>query len=580
MNNNINQNNNDRLWMDLFIITILTAIYFIIFLGCRNLSIPDEGRYPEIAREMLTSGNWVTPTINGVPFLDKPIMYYWIEALSLKVFGINAWGARMPMATFGFIGVILSYVFARKFYNRKVGLLTAAILACSPLYFLSAHYANLDLEVANFLWVSALLMLLGIQYPYPSNKRRYFLYGAYIFGALAFLTKGLMGFAFPAMAIGIWILLLNRWKILKEMYLFSGAVLFVIIITPWLLLAQSQNPQFLYYFFYYQQVLRFIGNNFHVSKIMGPWFYFLIMLIGMLPWSIYFIAKFKKGADLLWKNRFKDTVSLFMLIWSLSIFIFFSIPHTKLAGYILPILPTLAILMAKSIESMSKSGITKAFIITHSIGNSVLIIAGLALFIFPAAQHKIPMWTIYPTFIPTGIIIIIGAILSIHYLRANKLLSSMAVTVIAMMCFNIGVVLSTPIFDTKGSEDLTSQVLPLMQKNTKIISYENYKEDIPFLLQRKVYIVSDWDNSSILKYDNWKREFYFGITQYQQSHDGAWPQWYINKQKFLEMWKNNSSVFVFTSQAYFDQLKKILVPEPKIIAHKKGYVVFTKSKIN
>ncbi|MFT6835135.1 MAG: 4-amino-4-deoxy-L-arabinose transferase-like glycosyltransferase [Francisellaceae bacterium] len=576
MRNKNNQYDQKQLWLDILLITIFGAIYFIIFLGSRNLSIPDEGRYPEIAREMLDSGNWITPTINGVPFLDKPIMYYWLEAIGLKIFGINAWGARMPMAFFGFIGVTLTYVFGRRFYGRRVGLIAAAILASSPVYFLAAHYANLDLEVANFLWISALLMLLGLQYRYPSKKRQYCLYGAYIFGALAFLTKGLMGFVFPAMAMGIWIILLNRWIVLRQIYLVTGMGLFLVIIIPWLVLCQMQNVDFLYYFFYYQQVLRFVGHDFHTSKIMGPYFYALIMLVGMLPWSIYFTVRLKKGADLFWKNRFKDTISLFILIWSVAIFIFFSIPHTKLVGYILPILPTLALLMAKSYETMILNGTTKGFRLSHLIGSVLLIAVGLGLFIFPVAQHKIPAASIYPIFAPIGIILIVGAIVSHYLLRKHKLTYSILITMVTMMCFNLGVVLSAPLFDVKGSGSLTSEILPFMTKNTKIVSYENYKEDIPFLLQTKVFIVSDWHNLDILHSDNWQREFYFGISQYEQSHNGVRPKWYINKSDFMHMWQNNPSIFVFTNDSNFQMLEQVLKPKPYLIAQKNGYVVFGK----
>jgi 4-amino-4-deoxy-L-arabinose transferase-like glycosyltransferase len=573
----LDQTKRSEFWVDIIFITILSAIYFIIFLGSRNLSIPDEGRYPEIAREMLDSGNWITPTINGVPFLDKPIMYYWLEAISLKIFGVNAWGARMPMAVFGFIGVILTYLFGRKLYSRRVGVIAAAIVASSPVYFLSAHYANLDLEVATFLWISALLMLVGLQQPFPSKARMYYFYGAYAVGGLAFLTKGLMGFVFPAMAIGIWVILLNNWRVLKEIYLPTGIVIFLVISVPWCVLAQMQNPDFLYYFFYYQQFARFVGDDFHTSKIMGPWFYFLIMIVGMLPWSIYFTCRLKKGADLFWKDRHKDSKSLFLLIWAVAIFIFFSIPHTKLVGYILPIFVPLALLMAKTSNTMIESDhITKGFKVSHAIGSIVLVIVGLGLLIFPAVQHKIPAGSMYPVFIPTALIMIIGAIISHSFVRKNQLIKSIFISTITIALFNLGVVLSAPVFDTKGSEPLTNKVKPLLQKDSIVMSYENYKEDIPFLLQRKVYIVSDWHDPDILKSDNWKREFYFGITQYEQSHNGKWPQWYIDKQEFLKMWKNNASVFVFTSNGFYSMLQKELDPKPYLVATHKDYVVFAK----
>ena len=202
-----------------------------------------------------SSGNWTTPTINGVPFLDKPIMYYWIEATSMKFFGVNTWAIRLPMAIFGIVGIVIMYLFGRKFYNRRTGLLAAGVLATSPLYFLSAHYANMDLEVANFLWISAFLFILGLQYPWKSKHRRWILYAAYVVAAFASLTKGLMGFAFPAMVVGLWIILLWRWRTILELHLPEGIVIFLALTVPWIYATQLQNPDFLYFYFYYQQDL-------------------------------------------------------------------------------------------------------------------------------------------------------------------------------------------------------------------------------------------------------------------------------------------------------------------------------------
>ena len=185
-------------WFDVILVLILTFIYFLIFLGTRHLSVPDEGRYPEVAREMLTSGNWITPMLNGIPFLDKPILYYWLEAISMKCFGVNAWTIRLPQCLFGIFGTLAIYLFGCKLFSRRVGILAAVILSTSPLYFFAAHYADMDLEVANLLWISALCFLVGLQYEYPSRSHRFFIYLAYAFAGFSFFNKRANGYCFSS----------------------------------------------------------------------------------------------------------------------------------------------------------------------------------------------------------------------------------------------------------------------------------------------------------------------------------------------------------------------------------------------
>ena len=111
----------------------------------------------------------------------------------------------------------------------------------------------------------------------------------------------------------------------------------------------------------------------------------------------------------------------------------------------------------------------------------------------------------------------------------------------------------------------------------KIVSYETYQEDLPLLLNQKIYIVHDWHNKKLLKSDNWAREFRFGITQYQSTHDMEWPPYFITRQEFATKWKNTQSIFVFTSKYNYNQLYPTLQPKPSIIATYRNNLVFTKS---
>ena len=126
--------------------TLLLGIFYALWIGSHAFFTPDEGRYPEVASEMVVSGDYITPRLNGVAFLDKPALYYWLQASAIKLFGVNEWALRLWPAFLGVLGCLMLYAAGSLLFNRRSGLLAAGILATSPLYYGGAHYANLDLK--------------------------------------------------------------------------------------------------------------------------------------------------------------------------------------------------------------------------------------------------------------------------------------------------------------------------------------------------------------------------------------------------------------------------------------------------
>src|SRR5262249_22217637 len=132
-----------------------------ILLGTRPLFIPDEGRYAEIAREMATSGDYITPYLNGIKYFEKPPLFYWLGAAAIKIGGLNLWFIRSINAFLGLLGCLFTYITARKIYDRLTGLLAALILGTSLLYFVMVHMVSMDLTVTIFLTISLYFYLLG-----------------------------------------------------------------------------------------------------------------------------------------------------------------------------------------------------------------------------------------------------------------------------------------------------------------------------------------------------------------------------------------------------------------------------------
>ncbi|MFV9925132.1 MAG: ArnT family glycosyltransferase [Francisella endosymbiont of Hyalomma scupense] len=557
-------------YFDILILLSIYIVYFFIFLGWRHLSIPDEGRYPEIAREMLSSGNWVTPTINGVPFLDKPPLYYWLEATSMHFFGINPWAIRLPQALFGILGCILIYTFGRYFYSRFAGILASLILAANVLYFFESHYANMDLIVANLLWIAFFLCLASLKQTNANKAKRLLMYTAYFVSALAFLTKGLMAIVFPCMTIFIWMLITNNWYRLKELYIPTGAVLFVTIITPWLVLVQQQNPNFLYFFFYFQQFYRFVGHGF--NNAIGPWFYFVIILTVFLPFSVLLLNRLLKGTKIIWQNRKQDSTTFLITSWCLLILVFFSIPSSKIISYILPIFAPLSLLMALSFEKIVKNNDNIAmFKKMHIIASIIFLVAAVAIIVFSLMQKLLlnteaPL--LYTTLVAVTVLIIA---FSLKLSLKNQIRQAIMLIIFALMLLNVLGQLVIPYFDLRTSEPLVAKVLNDSNSDTIFVYYnrpqpkhfilkeelkqKGYEEDLPILLNGNIYIVYNW-NTYKPEIDNWAREFYYGINQYKQAQNGQWPKYLITYPEFNKLLNTNKDIIIFTSEKQLQKLKQ------------------------
>lgn len=318
-----------------FWLFVAFSLFYFLFLGSHPLLLPDEGRYSEVAREMLASSDFITPRLNGSLFFHKPPLFYWLQTIPMSLFGINPWSLRLIPALFGVGGIVFLYWATSLLLGRTIGRMAAIILGTTPLYFGAAHYANLDLEVAVWLNACLLSLLVGVLH----NKKSW-LIAAYVFGGLAFLTKGLIGLVFPAAIMGLWILMTRQWALIKKLQLPLGLIIFALIALPWLILVSHRNPDFLHFFFYVQQFNRFAGSGF--NNVAPWWFYIAITIAGFLPWTYFLATRLKTLRHL----EAEKPIILYLSLWAAVVLIFFSIPSSKLVGYILPIFAPLTILSA------------------------------------------------------------------------------------------------------------------------------------------------------------------------------------------------------------------------------------------
>ena len=314
--------------MRLGLAALLLAAVWLGALGVRPLYKTDESRYAEIPREMVASGDWLTPRLNGFKYFEKPPLQYWATAAFFEAFGERDWAARLWTALTALAGIALAYAFANRVYGAPAGLLAAAILVASPLYVLLGQINTLDMGVSFFLSAAIFAFALG--------RMVWF----WIACALAVLSKGLIGIVLPAGAIGVYILARWDWALLKRMKLFSGGLLFLAIAAPWFIAVSLANTEFFHFFFIQEHFQRFT-TRIH-GRYQPMWYFLPILAAGIAPWLLLLVPALRRSLPTKRDGQF-DT-PLFLAIWALLVFAFFSVSSSKLPSYILPIFPPLAVL--------------------------------------------------------------------------------------------------------------------------------------------------------------------------------------------------------------------------------------------
>lgn len=332
-------------------LVIAVALIWFVNLEYRTLIKPDEGRYAEIPREMVVSGDWTTPRLNELKYFEKPPLQYWATATAYTVFGEHQWTSRLWAALTGFTGILLVWFAGLRLFGREAAGYAALLLGSSLLYVLMGHINTLDMGVTFFITLGIVSLLIGQTRIDPAQRRNWMLL-AWAGMALAVLSKGLMGIILPGTALFIYCIVQRDFGVLKRMHWLSGLAVFLLITAPWFVLVMKANPEFFGRFFIYEHYTRF------TTKDLGryqPWYYFIpVLLAGALPCTVLmFDTMFRT-----WRNSARTDKSFnpecFLLIWAVFIYVFFSVSGSKLPSYLLPMLPALALLMGRRITVMKE----------------------------------------------------------------------------------------------------------------------------------------------------------------------------------------------------------------------------------
>jgi 4-amino-4-deoxy-L-arabinose transferase-like glycosyltransferase len=310
---------------------------------------PDESRYAEIPREMLASRDFVTPTLNGSHYFEKPPLLYWVNAASMAMLGENPYAARLAarLATLG--TAVALFVGLTGTLGLTAGL-WAALIFLSSTYVFALGRINLTDGLLTFNMTAALLCLREFLIEREGGRRlwRYEI-GLGFFAALAMLSKGLVGIVIPGAVAFLWIVITGQWKRLRELLMSPMWIVFALVAAPWFLLVEKANPGFLWFFFVHEHLLRYATS---AASRSGPITYFIgIFLVGFLPWTFFFpksLAFLKPRSYATWRETLRqDPDGLFFALWFFVVLGFFSVSHSKLIPYIFPLFPAASVLLAR-----------------------------------------------------------------------------------------------------------------------------------------------------------------------------------------------------------------------------------------
>jgi 4-amino-4-deoxy-L-arabinose transferase-like glycosyltransferase len=528
-------------------ILILVLVYALLWFGTlnyRHLIPSDEGRYAEIAREMLVTGDWVTPRYNGYKYFEKPPLQIWATATAFNLFGIGDWQARLWTALTGFLTIVFIGFTGARVYSARAGWLAAIALASSPMWVMGGHINSLDMGLSAFL-VAALCSLLLAQTSHNPNDSRKWMWACWAFMALATLSKGVIGVAIPGMVFIVYSITAWDWKIWKRLHIISGTILFLAITAPWFVLVAQRNPEFLEFFFIHEHLQRFTQK---AHSRTGPIYYFIpLLLLGFLPW----IAQAPGALAQAWRERNREFSSGWLLTcWFAVIMGFFSVSQSKLPGYIIPVFPALAMLVGHRLDR--NLGFSNSLGLPWKLQALFFAILGGVGFFFlsevgrQARPDEIESYAQYTYWIIAALIVLISfSLLAFVQSKRNGLSS---ITSFASGFFLCTIIAGTG-HETLGRAvsgiDLVEQVKASIPEKVNFYSIRILDHTVPFYLGRTMIMVESPD------------ELEFGVKQEPEL-------WLPTLDAFIERWKEDQTAYALMVPEQYIELQKLNVPMQEV----------------
>ncbi len=450
-------------------------------LGQRKLIKADEGRYAEIPREMLASGDWLTPRLNGFKYFEKPPLQYWATAVAFEAFGVHEWAVRLWSALAGFGTLGLVFYAGRRLFGDPVSLYGTAALAGSVLYAAMSQLASLDMGVSAFLSLAVLGFALAQRDDATPLERKRWMLAAWTGMALAVLSKGLIGVVLPAGALALYVAWERAPSLLRRLHWLPGLALLLAIAAPWFIAVSAANPEFARFFFVHEHLERFLTTQHaHVGPV---WYFVPVLVAGTLPWALSLPAALWRAAPRAPGEGFQP--ARFLLAWCVTVFVFFSLSGSKLPSYILPLFPAAALLVGRQLSRGTRGLLVAQASLAALLGIALALAAGLA----PAVPAPYRPWLVAAM----SALALLAAI-SAWLARCDRRADSVTMLAAAGFCATLLVVLGHDTLAPRYSAyDAVERARPALPPGTPFYAVDHYDHTLPFYLGRTVVMVRRTD---------------------------------------------------------------------------------------
>jgi 4-amino-4-deoxy-L-arabinose transferase-like glycosyltransferase len=478
------------------VVSLFALVWFAI-LAPRHLAKTDEGRYAEIPREMVVSGDWITPRLDGLLYFEKPALQYWATAAAFEVFGPSEWATRLWTGLTGFLGVLVIAYTTRRLYGGASGFYAAAVLASSLLYLLMGHVATLDMGVTFFMTAGLCAALLARQSNASTQARGWMLLSWALFG-LAVLSKGLEGIVLPGLVLILYLVTTRDATFASRLEPWRGPLVFLAVTAPWFVLVALRNPDFAHFFFIHEHFERFLTTSHHRE---GPWWYFIpILAVGLVPWI------FVLPGALAWAQRETHLPSQssngrfmpgrLLLIWSAAIFLFFSFSASKLPSYILPIFPALAMLIGAYLAQAEQRLFTWLALASLGVACALLGLswAGLS-WVTPVPADEAQAYAEFGHGLAiAGALWVLASITALWLVLRGRLRASLAVIAAgSIAAASTGLVAYGALDRFASAQYVAAALAGVLTDDTPLYSVEQYEQTLPFYLGRTLILVNQRD---------------------------------------------------------------------------------------
>jgi 4-amino-4-deoxy-L-arabinose transferase-like glycosyltransferase len=452
---------NTRTRTDVLLLVAFCGFLFFYGLDAFGLLGADEPRYAQVAREMFERRDWITPTLQGKPWLEKPALYYWQAMLAYSVFGVSDRAARMPAAADAVLMIAAIYLFLRRF--RPGSETDGALIAAGCVGTIGfARGASTDMPLAAMLAIA----LLG-WYAWYETRKRLGLLIFYLFLALATLAKGPVAIFFAGIILLIFVAVKREWRVILESLWIPGIVVFVGGALPWFVAVQLRNPDFFRVFILEHNLGRFGQDLYHHRQPF--WFYLPVLLLSLMPWTIWLILALAERPRLIRSDREKAVATqegswqVFLLVWLLVPVLFFSVSQSKLPGYILPSIPAGALLVTAYLRTRPAIKISPWLVGLHAA------LCGGIVFVALAASgiqlnHRLVAGR--GTFVAVGVSVVVMLAIAAILLRMG--LRMLRPATMIPIVIGVGVILrwAGPVIDSTQSARPVSQIIQGLSHET------------------------------------------------------------------------------------------------------------------